>query len=127
MGQVHRFVAVEHVVIDKSVLTRLRLRDGERKSRDFIDQMIFQTTDKLCRIEQLIKAGKQVEALEEVKNLIRVSAGCGMICLNDVAYDLVDCLMTGDNTATQAVLGRLLRLGEDSLFALIDYTDRTIV
>ncbi len=127
MGQVHRFIAVESAVIDKSVLTKMRLRDGERKSRDHIDQMIFETTDKLCLVEQAINKTQTVEAMELARNLISVSAQSGMICLNDVAYDLVDCLTTGDNTATQAVLSRLLRVGEDSLFALIDYTDRTMV
>jgi len=114
-------------VIDKSVLTKMRLRNGERKSRDLIDQMIFETTDKLCLVEQAIKREQMVEAMELTKTLISVSARSGMICLNDVGYDLMDCLTTEDNTATQAVLSRLLRVGEDSLFALIDYTDRTIV
>jgi len=127
MGQVHRFVAVEGTVIDKSVLTKMRLQDGERKARDLIDQMIFETTDKLCLVEQAIKREQMVEAMELTKTLISVSARSGMICLNDVGYDLMDCLTTEDNTATQAVLSRLLRVGEDSLFALIDYTDRTIV
>lgn len=127
MGQVHRFIAAESAVIDKTVLTKLHTREGERKSRDMIDQMIFETTDKLCLVEQAIKFEQLEDAMEHCKVLISVSAKSGMICLNDVAYDLVDCLVTNDNTATQAVLSRLLRVGEDSLFALIDYTDRTIM
>lgn len=127
MGQIHRFIAVESTVIDKSVLTKMRLREGERKSRDLIDQMIFETTDKLCLVEQAINRNQEVEAMELAKSLISVSGQSGMICLNDVAYDLVDCLATNDATATHAVLSRLLRVGEDSLFALIDFTDRTMV
>ena len=127
MGQVHRLIAAESAVIDKNILTRLRLRDGESKTRDFIDQMIFKTTDGLCQIENALNAGKTDTALELAKELIQDSASAGMICINDVAYDLTDCITSGDDVASKAVLARLLRVGEESLFALIDYSDRTMV
>lgn len=127
MGQVHRLVAAESAVIDKSVLTKLRLREGERNSRDAVDRMIFQATDKLCQIEKAIGLGERERSIELAKDLIQIGASSGMICLNDVAFDLMDCLQNEDRIATQAVLARLMRMGEDSLFALIDYTDRTMV
>jgi len=127
MGQVHRLVAAECAVIDKNMLTKLRLRDGERKTRDFIDQMIFQATDTLCQIESAINLKDELKALELTKELITISASSGMICMNDVAYDLTDCLAAENDVACKAVLARLLRVGEESLFTLIDYTDRTMV
>lgn len=127
MGQVHRLVSAESAVIDKSILTKLRLREGESKSRDLVDQMIFEATDTLCQVERAVNQDQKEKALDLAKHLIRLSANSGMICMNDVAYDLVDCLVVGDRIATHAVLARLLRMGEDSLFALIDYIDRTIV
>jgi len=127
MGQVHRLVAAESAVIDKSILTKLRLRDGERKTRDFIDLMIFEATDTMCQIETALNAQQDVKALELTKELIRISASSGMICMNDVAYDLTDCIESKNEVASKAVLARLLRVGEESLFTLIDYTDRTMV
>lgn len=126
MGQVHRLVAAESAVIDKSVLSKLRTREGDRSCRNKIDQMIFEATDLLCRVEENIKNGESEQAINDAKELILVSSGAGMICLNDVAYDIVDCLLSDNRIATHAVLARLLRLGEESLFALIDYTEQTL-
>ena len=45
----------------------------------------------------------------------------------DVAHDLAGAVACDDAVAAAAITSRLIRLGEDNLFALIEFADQSFV
>lgn len=127
MGNVVSFDTCEPSAIDTDPIQRLKRELGEKRCRAIVDGMIFDVTDALCKIERLIADGEFEKATEFLDRVGDVSSDLGLVCLTDVAADLKGCIDEKNWVAAAAVSGRLIRLGEDSLFSLIEFTNKSIV
>ena len=127
MGNVLNLCLSEPSAIDTDAVQMLKRELGEKRCRSVVDTIIFEITDTLCRVERLIAAESFVELPDHLMKLRDQSAQVGLICMLDVANDLIDAVEQGDHTAASAIASRLIRLGEDSLFSLIEFADRSII
>ena len=127
MGNVFAFNTTEMSAIDTDPIQTLKRELGEKRCRSLVDGMIFEITDILCRIEKQIGQDNSDGIVELLDLLFELTGKIGLVCLTDVIVDLKECIDAGDIVAVNAVAARLIRLGEDSLFSLIEFTDRSIV
>lgn len=127
MGNVVEFNTTELSAIDTDPIQQFKKELGEKRCRAIVDGLIFEVTDGLCKIERLISNGDLEEAVPLLKTVSTTSAQLGLVCLTDVSSDLTECIAREDRIATAAVAGRLIRLGEDSLFTLIEFTNKSII
>jgi len=127
MGNVVTFDTSEQSAIDTDPIQKLKRELGEKRCRSVIDGMIFEITDILCKIEKQMLNGDLRELEVELDKVASVSGDLGLVCLTDVVADLKDCLAANDHVAFSAVSCRLIRLGEDSLFSLIEFTNKSII
>lgn len=127
MGTLFNLCLSETSAIDTDAVQMLKRELGEKRCRTVVDTVIFEITDALCRVERLVAAGAYSELPDHVRKLRESSAQVGLICMLDVASDLMDAVQNEDNTAAAAIASRLIRIGEDSLFSLIEFTDRSII
>ena len=127
MGTLFNLCLSETSAIDTDAVQMLKRELGEKRCRTVVDTVIFEITDALCRVERLVAARAYAELPDHVRKLRESSAQVGLICMLDVASDLMDAVRNEDNTAAAAIASRLIRIGEDSLFSLIEFTDRSII
>jgi len=127
MNKVMSLSVCEASPIDTAVVQEMKRVLGERRCRTVIDGTVFEVTETLCAIEREVGERSYKGIGERAARLIELATQVGLVCMADVAADLIDCLETGDEVALAAVTQRLIRHGEDSLFALIDFSDRSIV
>lgn len=127
MRNVINLCLAEPSAIDTDAVQMLKRELGEKRCRTVVDTIIFEITDALCRIERLVASGSLEDVATHVTKLSELSAQVGLICMIDVANDLNEAVLTNDGPACAAISARLIRLGEDSLFSLIEFTDRSIV
>ena len=127
MEKVTALCLTEPSAIDTAVVQEMKRVLGERRSRSVVDGIVFEITEILCGIERQV-GERQLDGLNDrVCRLVELSTQVGLVCMADVATDMLDCLDTENDVALAAVTCRLIRHGEESLFALIDFTDRSIV
>ena len=117
----------EPSAIDTAAVQRLKRELGEKRCRSVVDEMIFEITDTMCRVERMVSARSYTGLADSLFKLQDLSAQMGLVCIVDVINDLVECLRLEDEIAIAAITARLVRLGEDGLFALIEFADRCIV
>lgn len=127
MQNVVFFCTTETSAIDTDPIQTLKRELGEKRCRVVVDGMIFEVTDLLCKIERQIANQEYAEAEQALLNVSNLSCQLGLVCLTDITCDLIDCMERGDTNATNAVAARLIRLGEDSLFSLIEFTNKSII
>ncbi len=113
--------------IDTDAVQVLKREFGEKRCRTIIDSVVFEITDILCNIERAVGAKSYDAVKTDVERLIHLSNRAGLVCITDIANDLLDCVISEEEAAVAAVTMRLIRVGEDSLFSLIEFTDRSIV
>lgn len=127
MQNVVLFCTTETSAIDTDPIQTLKKDLGEKRCRVVVDGMIFEITDLLCQVERRIANQEYAEAEQALLSVSNLSCQLGLVCLTDITCDLMDCMERGDTIATNAVAARLIRLGEDSLFSLIEFTNRSII
>lgn len=127
MEKVTSLCLAETSAIDTAVVQEMKRVLGERRCRTMIDGAVFEITESLCAIERLVGARDYDDLDERASRLVELSTQVGLVCMADVAADLLDCVESRDDVALAAVTHRLIRHGEEGLFALIDFTDRSIV
>ena len=127
MGNVVTFATSEQSAIDTDQVQRLKRELGEKRCRTIVDGMIFEITDALCKIEVFAEKRAFAEMQVFLDRVREISNQLGLVCLTDVAADLSTAIAGDDQPAILAITARLIRLSEDSLFSLIEFTDRHIV
>lgn len=114
----------EDAELDRSRIHLLRQSLGDQRCREVVSEVVFHLTDRLGLLQTALEDGDIDEAQALASRLASLSEQVGLSDFSRVARDLVGCLASGDETATAAVSARLTRLGEDSLFSVIVYTDQ---
>lgn len=89
-----------------------------------LDRVIFVLTRDLSVTEHACHSGDWGQVKRYAQGLCELSAEVGLMRLAMVARDLSRVADRADAAATGAVTARLVRLGEESLFALVSIADQ---
>jgi hypothetical protein len=124
-AELYRIASHEDAVLDTTRIAVLRQSLGDQRCREVIDEVVFHLTDRLGLLQTALDDDNAADAQALASRLASLSEQVGLADFARVARDLCACLQAGDATATSAVGARLIRLGEDSLFSVIDYADQS--
>lgn len=124
-AELYQFASHEKLVLDVNRILVLRRSLGDQRCREVVEEVVFHLTDRLSLLELALAKGNTAEAQALAARLASLSEQVGLSVFARVARDLVQCLDASDATATAAVGARLIRLGEESLFEVILYTEQS--
>lgn len=124
-AELYNIPAHEDAELDRSRIHLLRQSLGDQRCREVVSEVVFHLTDRLGLLQTALDDGDLGEAQSLASRLAGLSEQVGLSDFARVARDLVGCLAVGDEIATAAVSARLGRLGEDSLFSVIVFTDQS--
>lgn len=127
MGNVFVLETREIAAIDTDAIQAIKGSVGEKRCRTVIDGLIFAITDGLCQLERAVETQDHDGLPEVCGRLEGLCAQVGLVCMLDVLNDLAACHASEDYIAMSAVTARLIRIGEDSLYTLIEFADRSIM
>lgn len=122
-AQVIQLAAHEAASVDTGRIVVLRQSLGPERCKAVVEEVVFHLTERLTMLEKTLKTGDKGESIRLASRLASLSEQVGLADFARVARDLGRCLDAGDRTAVDAVAARLIRLGEDSLFSVVSYTD----
>ena len=98
---------------------------GNESGRDVVERAVFEISDRLCKLELALHAGDSATVGKIAASIVCMSTQIGLLVFADVAMGLSKTVKAGNITATAALAGRLLRLGESSLFCAVELADRS--
>lgn len=124
-AELYRIRAHEAAELDVSRLAVLRQSLGDQRCREVVEEVVFHLTDRLGQLQASLDGSGAGDAQALSLRLASLSEQVGLADFARVARDLATCLEADDATATAAVAARLMRLGEDSLFSVMVFTDQT--
>ncbi len=116
----------DFVRVDADRLGQLYAQLGERGAEDVVCRAMEELAARLGQAEQQFRTNDQPGLRKNARSLVAIADQIGMQLLAGVARDVTDCIDTGDMVALGAVLARLVRVGERSLFAVWDLQDLSI-
>ena len=100
-------------------LAMKELRDtvGQAVFDELIEDAIFEVTERIARIEQLITSGDLIAMAPIAHDLVAVAGQVGMSGVSEIAASLERCCLDEATVSAQAIAHRLARVGEASLVA----------
>jgi hypothetical protein len=124
-AELYTIPAHEDAELDRSRIQLLQQSLGDQRCREVVSEVVFHLTDRLGLLQEPLGNGDFTEARALAQRLATLSEQVGLSDFSRVARDLAACLAAGDANATAAVSARLTRIGEDSLFSVIAFTNHT--
>lgn len=101
----------------------LRASLGVESSRDVVERAVFEISDRLCRLELALHTQEMEKVGKISASLVCISTQIGLLVFAEVARALAETACRGSPTTAAALAGRLLRLGEASLFCAVELAD----
>ena len=96
---------------------------GAETSRDVVELAVFEVSDRLCRLELAFYEGDLIEMRKIAQGLVGISSQIGLQSFSNTARNLADEIERSNFVNVAAITGRLLRLGERSLFCAVELAD----
>lgn len=121
-----KLIHEESVRIDTDRVARLYIDLGAASAEAVLCQSMEDLALGLARIERCRSAGMARDLMKEAGKLAIVAERIGLPILARVAEDVRGCAGRGDEPALAATLGRLARLGDQSLSAIWDPKDLSV-
>lgn len=116
----------EFVRVDADRLGQLFAQLGERGAEDVVCRAMEELAARLSHADQQYRGGDLAALRKNSRSLVAIADQVGMYLLARVAQDVTSCIDVGDPVALAAVLARLVRVGERSLFAVWDLQDLSL-
>jgi hypothetical protein len=110
-------------LIDGEVFQVLRYAVGNADAEDLVEDAAFQLVERLSRLELLADGGSLAEIDRLAQSIADLSGRIGLRTMQQVACDVSCCAQRADAVALKAVMARMVRIGEESLFSLARYID----
>lgn len=110
----------EAPAISVDVLDTLRRSLGHDSSKQVVERAVFEISDRLVTLEQSLYAGDLEKAAKLSSGLSKLSSQIGLNVFADAADGLAQSIQNQDAVAAAALAGRLLRLGQSSLYHLVE-------
>ena len=105
------------VQLDRAAMKELRDTVGQAVFDELIEDAIFEVTERIARIEQLITSGDLIAMAPIAHDLVAVAGQVGMSGVSEIAASLERCCLDEATFSAQAIAHRLARVGEASLVA----------
>ncbi len=105
------------VQLDRAAMKELRDTVGQAVFDELIEDAIFEVTERIARIEQLITSGDLIAMAPIAHDLVAVAGQVGMSGVSEIAASLERCCLDEATVSAQAIAHRLARVGEASLVA----------
>ena len=105
------------VQLDRAAMKELRDTVGQAVFGELIEDAIFEVTERIARIEQLITSGDLIAMAPIAHDLVAVAGQVGMSGVSEIAASLERCCLDEATVSAQAIAHRLARVGEASLVA----------
>ncbi len=126
VDQVARLSPAEPAAVDPDRLAQLYERFGTRRGEDLVCRAMEELAFGLGQAGRLYEAGDRTELRRCARALATLADEIGMTALRRVAESVALCIDNADAVALAAVLARMARVGERSLYAIWDLQDLTI-
>lgn len=103
--------------LDRDVMKDLRDTVGRVVFNELIEDVIFEVTERIARIEQLNQSGDMAAMATIAHDLVAISGQVGMCGVSEIAAALERCCQDQALVSAQAIAQRLVRVGEASVVA----------
>lgn len=122
MGQIYQICAAQAVGVgvDYEVIRNLKAAVGEAQYEEIAEQAAFKLADRLGRLERALREADLTMCYRHALNICGVSGQIGLVDAARVASDVMTCTREGNIEALSAVIGRLNRVAEASLFSVFE-------
>lgn len=122
MGQIYRMCAAQAVGVgvDYEVIRNLKASVGEARYEEIAEQSAFKLADRLGQLERALREADLTMCYRHALNIRGVSSQIGLVDVAKVASDIMTCTREGNMEALSAVVGRLNRVAEASLFSVFE-------
>ena len=122
-SSLHTLRPHEHTRVLPDPVDLLLSELGPHSGRELIERAAFEVSDKLLTLDAALEDG-DLDQAEQITDLLgAVSGNIGMVKFAMIARSLRDCIQRGDMVALTAVNRRLQRVGEASIFEVVDLAD----
>lgn len=112
----------ESTIIRTDALDILRGCLGPGPSQNVIERAAFEVSERLGLLEEALLSGDLEEVARMARRLVKIASYIGMELLARVAQDLVGSIRRDDLNAVASISRRLHRVGQESIFAVMDMT-----
>ncbi|MBY6003762.1 hypothetical protein KUV62_07580 [Salipiger bermudensis] len=126
VDQVARLTLAEPALVDPARLAQLYERFGAQRGEDLVCRAMEELAFRLGQAARLYETGDRAELRSCAGALATLADEIGMTVLRRVAESVALCIDSADAVALAAVLARMARVGERSLYAIWDLQDLTI-
>ena len=116
----------EQAFVQREAIDILKTSLGAGPSRDVIERAAFEVSDRLVTLEEALLAGDLDAVAQMAARLSSIADNIGMAQFAMVARDLQACVAAQDYNAIAAVSRRLQRVGEASVFTVVDMADAPV-
>ena len=113
----------ESVAVDSERLKALYAQLGDVSAEDVVCRAMEELALRLSFCDRLHRTTALVELRKSVRSLIARADQIGMSAVSEVAVHVTNCIDQNDRIALAATMGRLTRVGEESLTAIWDLQD----
>ena len=126
MKHVTQIKPKESVDVDQDRLSALYAQLGDVSAEDVVCRAMEELALRLSHCDRLYRTSALADLRKSVKSLVAIADQIGMSAVSMVAGHVTDCIDQENNIALASTLGRLMRIGEESLTTMWDLQDVTI-
>ncbi|WP_166416902.1 hypothetical protein [Cochlodiniinecator piscidefendens] len=116
----------ETVVMDQECLTKLYVEMGDVDAEEYLCNALEELAVLIFGFQRLYREKTLGEVSDSAREIAKYSAKVGMLSVEKVAYDVIECLHGGDTPAMAATIDRLVRVGDKSLLGVWDQQDLSV-
>lgn len=122
MGQIYDICAARAVCagVDYDVIRMLRASVGDARYEELAEQAAFKLADRLGQLERALREADLTMCYRRALNICGTAGQIGLTDVAKVASDVMTCTRDGNLESLSAVIGRLNRVAEASLFSVFE-------
>ncbi len=122
MGQIYRMRTAEAVGegVDYEIIQILKNSVGDVRYEEIAEEATFALAARLGRLDRALREADLAMCYRHALNICGISSQIGLTGVARVATDVMTCTKDGNVEALSAVVSRLNRLAEASLFSVFD-------
>lgn len=122
MGLIYKMCAAQTVGVgvDCEVIQNLKTSLGATGYEELAEQSAFKLADRLGQLERALREGDLTTCYRHALNICGVSSQIGLVDVARVASDVMTCTREDNMDALSAVVARLNRVAEASLFSVFE-------
>lgn len=117
---IQRLCITEQAVVQAEALDTLRNGLGDVPGANIIERAAFEISDRMVSLDDSLMSGDLSAVAQKARRLAGIADNLGMVHFAKIARDLEFCVEGNDLVAVAAVSRRLMRIGESSVFKVVD-------